>query len=107
MTHASWISFWLYFQKTWIKKYPPQLWNISMLSDTNVAGRTNNALERYNRRLGDHFAMPHPSLITFVSTIGREFDYFSILLNNIRTGREPSPNIDREYIILWCHAKHQ
>ncbi|KAF0989350.1 hypothetical protein HZS_1347 [Henneguya salminicola] len=38
-----------------------------------ISGLTNNALERYNRRLNDFFVNSHPNLASFVSIIKNEF----------------------------------
>ncbi|KAF1740600.1 hypothetical protein MXB_2820, partial [Myxobolus squamalis] len=38
---------------------------------------TNNALERYNRRIGKNFANAYPNLPSFISTIRTEFLYYS------------------------------
>jgi hypothetical protein len=36
-----------------------------------VINRTNNPLERFNKRLNEQFPHPHPSMVTFVNTIRR------------------------------------
>ncbi|KAF0991346.1 hypothetical protein HZS_5471 [Henneguya salminicola] len=58
-----------YFYLTWRRRFEPQLWNISNINDNNIAGRTSNALERYNRRIGENFANAHPNLASFISII--------------------------------------
>lgn len=88
---AKWDRFWLYFRKTWIGKLGPDLWNMHAVVDYQIPGRTNNALERYNRRLNDQFACPHPKLLAFVKVIEEEFNYYKILHDNIRLGIEPLP----------------
>ncbi|KAF0986982.1 hypothetical protein HZS_7176 [Henneguya salminicola] len=67
------ILFWTYFQNTWIKKYNPTLLSLSNVEDMEISGRTNNALERYNRRLNAFFVNSHPNLASFVSIIKNEF----------------------------------
>lgn len=76
--------FWDYFQKTWMTRFHPVLWNLSTTEDINIVGRTNNALERYNRRLGEHFFNAHPNLCFFISVIKKEFLYYSEKCNEIR-----------------------
>ncbi|KAF0989688.1 hypothetical protein HZS_2037 [Henneguya salminicola] len=41
-------------------------WNTYVLNDDDVANRTNNALERYSRRLKDHSSNSHPNLACFI-----------------------------------------
>ena len=48
-----------YFEKTWICKYPPKLRSYYNLPKQLIS-RTNNALERYNRRIGEKFNFPPP-----------------------------------------------
>jgi len=64
----NWRSFWAYFRRTWIDRFPPDVWNVHGMSNRIVA-RTNNPLERFNRELNAAFATPHPNMATFVSTI--------------------------------------
>ncbi|KAF0990418.1 hypothetical protein HZS_7382 [Henneguya salminicola] len=78
------ILFWTYFQNAWIKKYNPTLWTLCNIEDMEIFGRTNNALERYNRRLNDFFVNSHPNLASFVSIIKNEFLYHSELCKQIR-----------------------
>lgn len=66
-------QFWSYFEKTWMNRYDPASWNIShLLKDAegreNLINRTNNPLERFNRRLND-LGLVHPSMVQFVSAI--------------------------------------
>lgn len=77
-------AFWNYFTRTWLQRFNPALWNLSNLGDVNMAGRTNNSLERYNRRLGEHFSNAHPNLCAFVSVIKNEFQYYSEKCSEIR-----------------------
>ncbi|KAF0992689.1 hypothetical protein HZS_2980 [Henneguya salminicola] len=71
------ISFWSYFDLTWRRRFEPQLWNISNINDIDIAGRTSNALDRYNRRIGENFANAHTNLPSFISIIRSEFQYYS------------------------------
>ncbi|KAF0988013.1 hypothetical protein HZS_2772 [Henneguya salminicola] len=69
-------SFWSYFNLIWRRRFEPQLWNISNINDKNITGRTNNALERYNRRTGENFSNAHPNLASFISIIRTDFLYY-------------------------------
>ncbi|OWZ16629.1 hypothetical protein PHMEG_0009554 [Phytophthora megakarya] len=61
---------WRYFKRTWTKKYPSSLWNIS-LHFREVTSRTNNPLDRFNREMNDMFRGAHPNLADFVSGIDK------------------------------------
>jgi hypothetical protein len=109
-----WDLFWRYFLKTWTQKYETKLWNIHHLDGDDINGRTNNALERYNRRLGEKFAVGHPSLQTFVQIIQKEVFYFSEILKNKRNGIESispghqewdKPNIPDSYLLFKATSK--
>jgi hypothetical protein len=78
--------FWAYFEKTWLRQYDPRVWNIHYLksqpeaSEVKIIQRTNNPLERFNRRLNDSFESFHPSMCTFVDTIRKiSEDYVNVL----------------------------
>ena len=69
-------AFWKYFCNTWLKKYSPHSWNIHAIVNTDrmdaaliLINRTNNALERFNRKLGDAFSRAHPNMVQFVQGI--------------------------------------
>lgn len=78
---AEFERFWKYFIDTWMTKYPPRLWNIHAMvchlsgdiNSTNlnsvIINRTNNGLERFNRKLNTSFPCSHPNMRTFVNTI--------------------------------------
>jgi len=56
-----------------MRRYDPTSWNISHLLQNavgreNLINRTNNPLERFNRRLND-LGLVHPSMVQFVSAI--------------------------------------
>jgi hypothetical protein len=92
LVSLSWPRFWIYFEKTWIIRYPPDLWNINNGTDVEIEARTNNGLERYNRRLGDKFMNAHPNIFAFVGVIQEEEAYFSNLCRGIRSGAIPFPH---------------
>jgi len=80
-----------YFKRTWMRKYPPQLWNIHGLDNHGVITRTNNPLERYNRRLNEQFGNAHPNLVRFVAAIRSEENLYSMQIRDIRQGRLERP----------------
>ncbi|KAF1740722.1 hypothetical protein MXB_36, partial [Myxobolus squamalis] len=80
--------FWTYFARTWINQFPPETWNISEHSESLIVGRTNNALERYNRRIGDAFMNVHPNIASFVTVIRAEFEYYAPRFHIIRSTGE-------------------
>lgn len=43
-------NFWIYFERTWLVRFPPSIWNTSEIPQLDLINRTNNGLERYNRR---------------------------------------------------------
>ena len=59
-------KFFIYFESTWLKRFKPEIWNLECHKQCEIAGRTNNSLERYNRRLGEFFANAHPNLFSFI-----------------------------------------
>ncbi|KAF0992134.1 hypothetical protein HZS_6780 [Henneguya salminicola] len=74
-----------YFNKTWVPKFPPNLWNTSEKEEEfDFIVKTINALEGYNRRLGECFSTSHPNIIAFVNTIKNEFVYYSSEMNERR-----------------------
>lgn len=77
-------SFFNYFNSTWLNRFNPSLWSLSSVNSYELAGRTNNALERYNRRIGEHFSNAHPNLAAFVAVIKSEFLVYSEKCNEIR-----------------------
>ncbi|KAF0989349.1 hypothetical protein HZS_1346 [Henneguya salminicola] len=67
-----------YFNKTWMQKFYPNLSNtIEIKEEFDLSLKTNNALERYNRRLGECFFASHPNIAAFVNTIKNVFVYVS------------------------------
>jgi hypothetical protein len=92
-----WMTFWTYFEKTWMSKFEPFLWNVFAADTERMYGRTNNALESYNRRIGERFSSGRPSLIAFVQVLREEVIYFDTVTKNIRSGVEPLPMVDRSW----------
>ena len=54
-----------------MKRFKPAQWNINSHTNDNddVINRTNNPLERFNRKLKNEFPVSHPSMAVFVNTI--------------------------------------
>ncbi|KII70725.1 hypothetical protein RF11_09061 [Thelohanellus kitauei] len=52
-------------KKTWLQRSDISICNLSNISDVELANRINNSLERYNKRLNDHYANAHPNLLIF------------------------------------------
>lgn len=80
--------FWKYFGAVWIKRYPPNLWNINgyrRVEDEEgiIINRTNNPLERFNRKLGDHLGN-HPTMARFVAGISEISNEYVSKLENIK-----------------------
>ncbi|KAF0989374.1 hypothetical protein HZS_2263 [Henneguya salminicola] len=68
---------WKYFQSTWINRFKPSLGNNGdMTINEDSYGRTNNSLERYNRRRNDHFLNTYPNIWLFVEVIRNEFEFY-------------------------------
>lgn len=63
-----WASFWAYFQRTWIRGFEVEQWNVHGV-DRRLVSRTNSPLERFNKKINTAFSMARPSLARFVSTI--------------------------------------
>lgn len=78
-------NFWNYFEHTWIKKFDSSIWNISNIkSNEDFKNRTNNPIERYNRRMNENFMNAHPNLCSFAETIKKEFQYFEERCKEVR-----------------------
>ncbi|KAF0986432.1 hypothetical protein HZS_2646 [Henneguya salminicola] len=77
-----------YFSRIWLDKYPPSLWKNERQTE-NINSRTNNDLERYNRRLGGKFQNTHPNIFGLIAAIKDEEHYFSNLTTELRSGNIP------------------
>lgn len=77
-------TFWSYFEKTWLVRFPSNVWNNFDISQSDLMNRTNNGLERYNRRMNDFFANAHPNLCSFAEIIRDEFKYYDQRCAEIR-----------------------
>ena len=57
--------------------------------DIELAARTNNALERYNRHFNGKFSTKHPNLLSFAKVINEELDVQIQRVKNLRKRRKP------------------
>lgn len=88
--------FWKYFESQWMKQCGPHVWNLyHLLNDPTkqevLLNRTNNPLERFNRKLNEHFPHAHPSMPMFVETLAGIANEYVHLLENIAQGRQQPP----------------
>jgi len=91
-----WSLFWHYFKSTWIRRFDLSLWNISDIPDRDLCGRTNNPIERYNRRLNERLTT-HSNICVFVSVIRDEELFFSTYCDDIRRGVIKPPVLNRVF----------
>ncbi|KAF0987914.1 hypothetical protein HZS_3622 [Henneguya salminicola] len=76
LTHEDAVdSFWLYFERTGLVRFPPNVWKSSETPQLDFKNRTNNVLERYNIRLNDFVANAHRNIFSFAKIIRDEFKY--------------------------------
>ncbi|KAF0989858.1 hypothetical protein HZS_776 [Henneguya salminicola] len=74
--------------RIWLEKYSPSLWKNEPQPE-NINSRTNNCLERYNRRLGSKFQNANPNIFWFIASIKNEEHYCSNLITGILSGNIP------------------
>ena len=90
-----WDTFWKYFVREWMQspRYV-KTWNIHDENQEylDLYNRTNNGLERYNRKLGEIFPSPHPSIIEFVVKLKEEGERQVQKLNDVRAGKVNAPD---------------
>ena len=70
------------------------VWNVHDMEDDDVdlANRTSNGLERYNRKLGrEVFTTSHPALGAFASSLREEGNRVVGRIEDVRKGREQAP----------------
>ncbi|GMF18379.1 unnamed protein product [Phytophthora fragariaefolia] len=89
--------FWSYFERTWLEQYSIEIWNVFGL-DNELAVRTNNPLERFDRELNSRFPTPHPSMATFVTVIKTNAQEYVRRAADVPRGR--ARRIPREVIQL-------
>ena len=88
---AKWDTFWAYFDTHWMSRIDS--WNICLGDNTykRFINRTNNGLERYNKRFNGLFSKHNPSLMEFVEIVEKESRYYATKLADIRSGKEADP----------------
>ncbi|GMF31285.1 unnamed protein product [Phytophthora fragariaefolia] len=91
MSTAAWSKFCKYFDRTWLKTFPPQLWNIAPIQRDAVS-RTNNPLERFNREMNASFPSVHPNLPDFVVALEKLARRYANLKYDIDIGRASAPH---------------
>jgi len=92
----NWSKFFAYFVNTWTKRFPPELWNVEFLEKTtneSIICRTNNILERYNRKLNENLSA-HGNIISLVEFLKSEHLYFRSILTSARDGDIQRGNIE-------------
>ena len=119
-------QFWVYFRTYYAEgeaRFNPKLWNVFGLVERMEENgleaspnRTNNPLERFNRRFADEIGKDHPSMDLFISTACRISCEYVFLLHRIQEGEASAPKhaplrmepIPAAYIIFkstWNAAK--
>lgn len=88
-------NFFTYFKRTWLKRFPPQVWNCSALrlEEEDIIIRTNCALESYNKRLNERIK-PHPHILALVEHLKEESIWFKGRYTKIHIDRTEEP-VDR------------
>jgi hypothetical protein len=98
-SQAGFKVFWNYFSGTWMKRFPPHLWNIarhlgSTLTEevdrVALTSRTNNALERYNQTLGNLFPN-RPTVPDFAQQIAAQAQSLLEDIELINNGEKAKP----------------
>jgi hypothetical protein len=67
-------KFFNYFTNTWMNRYDPKDWNVSIFANNEdpheiLINRTNNPLERFNKKMNSKFPEAKPNMLHFVETI--------------------------------------
>lgn len=85
-TNPKAVQFWNYFERVWMRKYSPTLWNISKLDLTfKLTIRTNNILERYNKKMNE--ALPsHGKITGLIDFLSDESEFFEMKCDAIAQG---------------------
>ncbi|KAF0991467.1 hypothetical protein HZS_1573 [Henneguya salminicola] len=72
------------YKKTFLVRFPPNVWNSSKIPHIDIKNRRNNSLERYNRRLYDFFASSFTNICSLAEMILDEFKYYEERCAEIR-----------------------
>ncbi|KAF0992963.1 hypothetical protein HZS_3420 [Henneguya salminicola] len=84
--------------KTWTINHGPALCNINNKKDEDLTSRTNNSVERYNRRIQECFKNSHQNLFSFLDVIHKEIEYFISYICLIKKRKENPPSLNRDFI---------
>ncbi|ETP55170.1 hypothetical protein F442_00252, partial [Phytophthora nicotianae P10297] len=81
-----WDSSWRYFKNTWMNHLDGDLWNVNnmQVAGIDLANRTNNPFERYNRTLGELFSVTFSSLLAFVETAKADARRYAQMIDDIK-----------------------
>lgn len=91
-------AFWKYFKETWMSQYDPRVWNVfaSLHNaednvEARILNRTNNPLERFNRKFKSHFPARHPTMVQFVTAIKKMSNDYVDEIGRIQRGTSSAP----------------
>lgn len=90
-------TFWKYFKDTWMNQYDPCVWNVydslhnSDTMDSRILNRTNNPLERFNRKLKSNFPARVPTMVQFVTAIKKMSNEYVDQIGRIQRGTSRAP----------------
>ncbi len=81
-----WDRFWEYFASTWLGSYKVTSWNICGQDNKykELMNRTNNGLERYNKRFNGLFDGRKPTLLEFVQIVESESREQAQMMDDVR-----------------------
>lgn len=91
----AWNAYWAYFTRTWLHLYHPKTWNIHHILNNPTAkeellNRTNNPLERYNRKLNEDL-QPHSPMLVFIDGIKAHAHAYIQKIKDIERGLKAKP----------------
>lgn len=79
-------------ESTWLVLYDPKDWNVNAHTKDEILCRSNNALERFNRKMNQAFPTAHPSMCQFVDTIKAISNDYIYTLDRIAKRTMPPPH---------------
>ena len=94
MTISSFFPAFLFLaSRFWLRPDILDMWNMPELEEEEfeLANKTNNALERYNREFNNIFPSKHPNLLVFAPRLRTEMDNQKQRLENCRKRRQTPP----------------
>jgi len=103
-------SFFAYFEKTWMGKFRADDWNIHRIlhNEEQLANRTNNPLEHYNRHFNSLFTNAHPNLKDFVFNLRADAERQFQEYQNCQSGvsRAPPHSGLTTFDVSWIPAEY-